>query len=87
MIDPYQDMLNEFFQEYPEYKEWEDHFVCDFGSLEDLIAYFPDWWEDRYDKMSYEEIAHEWREHNNCRIITFDRGGGKLWLLFTGVEA
>ena len=84
-FDPYQDMLNEFFQEYPEYKEWEDHFVCDFKSLEDLIGYFPDWWEDRYDKynMSYEEIAHEWREHNNCLIIDFkDR-----WLLFAGVEA
>ena len=44
MIDPYQDMLNEFFQEYPEYKEWEDHFVCDFSSLKNLIEYFPDWW-------------------------------------------
>lgn len=80
----YQDTVttvNKFFLENPEYKDL--NFVQEYSSLESLIRDCPvNWWEDKYETWTPQEIADLWREHNNCRIIQFDG----LWFLFTEVE-
>ena len=74
MIDPYKELLDRFISENPDYSEYRENFVCDFASLEDVIAYQPDWWEDRYDDlgMTSEDIIHEWEERNYTLVAPFE---------------
>jgi hypothetical protein len=84
MIDPYKELLDRFITENEDYSEYRDNFVCDFASLKDVVDYYSDWWEQKYEDlgMTYEDILHEWREKNNIRCALFE---GR-YLLFGGVE-
>ena len=72
MTDPYQELLDRFISENPDYQGYRANFVCDFKSLEDIIQYQPLWWEDRYADMTNEEIIHEWSERNYTRVVEFE---------------
>ena len=49
-----------------------EKFVGTFTTYQEVVNYFPDWWEDRYSDMSNEEIIHEWSERNYTRVAEFE---------------
>jgi hypothetical protein len=85
MNDQYSDLLKRFFEEHDE--DVKNHnlspadFCCAFECLEDVIAYFPELWEDRYEGMSPIDVIIEWENCCNILVIQFE---GR-WLLFTEV--
>lgn len=72
--EPYEELLDRFLYQNPEYLQYRTNFVCDFASLEDVISYQPDWWEQRYEDlgMSSQDIIHEWCERNYTRVAEFE---------------
>lgn len=70
--EPYEELLDRFISQNPDYLQYRTNFVCDFSSLEDIIQYQPLWWEDRYQNMSNSEIIHEWNERNYTRVAEFE---------------
>ena len=47
----------------------EEKFIGAFKSSEEIVNYFPDWWEDKYADMSPWDILHQWEETCCIHII------------------
>lgn len=76
------EILDLFLEQEPHYEIYRDRFVGTFSTLKQVIDYYPDWWEGRYETMSDDEIIHEWRERNHIRCVEFNG----TWLLFAGCD-
>lgn len=75
-------MLEDFYKENPGFDQWDKLFCKDFGSLEEVIQYFPDWWDNKYETMSPSEIIQDWERENSCTLIEFK----ERWFLFFQLE-
>jgi len=60
----------------------EEKFIGTFENSQEIFKYFPDWWEEKYEKMQPWDILHNWEETCCIHVIPH----GKLLYLFGDLD-
>ena len=47
----------------------DEKFIGTFTTYQEVVDYFPDWWEDKYQTWTAQEIVHSWAETTCLHVI------------------
>ena len=59
-----------------------EKFVGRFTTYREVVDYFPDWWEDKYESLTPQEIVHSWAETTCLHVIPY----GELLYVFGDLD-